>query len=349
METSQEIETYRMTVHVFGATSSPGCSNFALKRTADDNEQEIGKNPAEFLRKNFNIDDGLKSVSSNREAVTLIKQAKEICGRGGYNLCKFISNRRKGIEEIHQHDRADAVKDLDLEALPIERTLGVQWSIGPDNFEFRIILQDRPLTRRGILATVCSIYDPSGFVAPIILTGKRILRDLCRNQVDWDDEIPANLKMKWEKWRNELPCLKELSIPRCFEPEELGEIKSAELHNFSDASNIGYSQCSCLRLTNAEGNIHCLLVMGKARVNPLKTVSIPRLELTAALVSAKVNDLMKCELEYDIKKETFWTDSQITLGYIGNDSMPRDFTCTSRIVLLKSARRPLKNNGITSI
>ena len=260
-----------------------------MKRTADDNEQEIGKNLAEFLRKNFFVDDGLKSVSSNCEAVILITQAKEMCGRGGFNLYKFISNRRKVIEEIPQHDRADAVKDLGLESLPIERTLEVQWSIEAGNFEFQVILQDRPLTRRGILATVCSIYDPLGFVAPIILIGKRILQDLCHNQVDWDDEIPANIKMKWEKWRNELPCLKELSIPRCFKPEEFGEIKSAELHN-SDANNVGYSQCSYLRLANAEGKIHCSLVMGKARVNPLKTVSIPRSELTAALVSAKVND-----------------------------------------------------------
>ena len=85
-ETSEGIETYRMTVHLFGATSSPGCSNFVLKRTADDNEQDIGKNPAEFLRNNFFVDDGLKSVSSNREAVTLITQAKEMCGRGRFNL-----------------------------------------------------------------------------------------------------------------------------------------------------------------------------------------------------------------------------------------------------------------------
>ncbi|CAB4017090.1 Hypothetical predicted protein, partial [Paramuricea clavata] len=244
-ETSEEIETYRMTVHLFGATSSPGCSNFALKRTADDNEQEIGKNPAEFLRKNFYVDDGLKSVSSNREAVTLIRQAKEMCGRGGFNLCKFISNRRKVIEEIPQHDRADAVKDLDLEALPIERTLGVQWSI--EMFQ----------TRR-----VC--------------------------------------------------------------------------------------QCSYLRLANAEGKIHCSLVMGKARVNPLKTVSIPRLELTAALVSAKVNDLMKCELEYDIKKETFWTDSQITLGYIGNDSKRFHVYVANRVAQIRSKTTKEQWNYIDS-
>ena len=199
-----------MTVHLFGATSSPGCSNFALKRTADDNEREIGKELAEFLRRNFYVDDGLKSVSSIPEAVYLMKQAKEMCRRGGFNLCKLISNKREILQEIPEQDRADAVKDLDLDALPIERTLGVQWCIETDNFEFRIILQDRPLTRRGILATVCSIYDPLGFVAPIILIGKRILQHLCRDQIEWDEEIPEELKMRWRKWRNELSCLGEL-------------------------------------------------------------------------------------------------------------------------------------------
>ena len=119
-ETSQDVQTYRMTVHLFGATSSPGCSNFALKQTADDNEREIGKKPAEFLRRNFYVDDGLKSVSSVPEAVYLMKQAKEMCRRGGFNLCKFISNKREILQEIPEQDRADAVKNLDLDALPIE-------------------------------------------------------------------------------------------------------------------------------------------------------------------------------------------------------------------------------------
>ena len=103
-----------------------------------------------------------------------------------------------------------------------------------------------------------------------------------------------------------LPSLKDLSIPRCFKPEEFGEIKYAELHNFSDASNIGYSQCFYLRLMNAERKIHCSLVMGKARVNPLKSVSIPRLELTAALVSTRMNDVMKCELLSMISRRNYF-------------------------------------------
>ena len=110
-DTSKEVETYRMTVHLFGAASSPGCSNFALKQTADDNEKDIGERAAEFLRNYFYVDDGLKSVPTADEAISLICQTKEMCSRGGFNLHKFISNKKKVIKEIPEEDRAQSGKE----------------------------------------------------------------------------------------------------------------------------------------------------------------------------------------------------------------------------------------------
>ncbi|XP_028407542.1 uncharacterized protein LOC114530160 [Dendronephthya gigantea] len=161
-DTNQEPQTYRMTVHLFGAASSPGCSNYALKRTADDNEQEIGKDAAEFLRRNFYVDDGLKSVASVSEAVNLVKQAKEMCSRGGFNLCKFISNKREILQQIPESDRADAVKNLDLAVLPIERTLGVQWCIETDNFEFRNYFTRSSVNKKRNLGDCLFSLRPTG-------------------------------------------------------------------------------------------------------------------------------------------------------------------------------------------
>ena len=163
---------YRMTVHLFGAASSPGCSNFGLKKTATDNECELGSDAAEFIRKDFYVDDGLKSVATVSEATSLIENTKSICARGGMRLHKFISNSKEVIAKIAPDDRAKGVKDLDLhnDVLPIERALGVQWCVESDTFQFRIVLQDKPLTRRGILSTISSVYDPLGFLAPVILT-----------------------------------------------------------------------------------------------------------------------------------------------------------------------------------
>ena len=184
-----------MTVHLFGAASSPGCSNFALKATADDNEESLGFVPAEFLRQDFYVDDGLKSVPLVKETVDLVKSVKEMCKRGGFNLHKFTSNNKEVIQQIPEQDRAEEIKNLDFdrEPLPMERALGVQWCIESDTFKFNISLKDRPCTRRGILSTVSSIFDPLGFVAPVLLEGKAILQELCRNNLGWDDPVPTDI------------------------------------------------------------------------------------------------------------------------------------------------------------
>ena len=180
---NKEPTRYRMTVHLFGAGLSPGCCNFALKKTADDHEQEFGFEPAEFLRKDFYVDDGLKSVPSTSDAKELICKTKEMCRRGGFNLHKFTSNKREVIEAIPVEDRAKGIRELNLEKdeLPMERALGVGWCIESDAFKFRIVMQDRPLTRRGILSTVSSVYDPLGFLAPLILV-ERAFCKICAEE-----------------------------------------------------------------------------------------------------------------------------------------------------------------------
>ena len=341
-DVNKEPTIYRMTVHLFGAGSSPGCCNFALKKTADDHEQKFGFEPAEFLRKDFYVDDGLKSVPSTSEAKELIRKTKEMCRRGGFNLHKFTSNKREVIESIPVEDRAKGIKELNLEKdeLPMERALGVSWCIESDAFKFRIVMQDRPLTRRGILSTVSSVYDPLGFLAPLILTGKAILEDLCRGKVEWDDPIPENVRSRWLKWRDELHHLEDLSVRRCFKPEGFGTVMSTQLHHFSDASTTGYGQCSYVRLVDDKGQIHCSLIMGKARVAPLKMVTIPRLELTAAVVSVRISDMLRQELRYESVEEIFWTDSKVVLGYIKNDSKRFHVFVANRVQQIRDQTSP---------
>ena len=321
-DTNKRPQEYRMTVHLFGATSSPGCANFALKTTADDNEAEFGTAAARFLRNDFYVDDGLKSVSTIEEAVELIRNAKIMCSKGGFHLHKFLSNNKEVIRSIPESERAAGMNkmDLDLDSLPIERTLGVYWCIESDCFEFRIVLQDKPCTRRGILSTVSSIFDPLGFVAPLLLGGKTILQQLCREDLGWDDHIPSDIRAKWERWRNELMQIQCISITRCYKPEGFGHITRTELHHFSDASTRGYGQCSYLRMMDEDGQIHCTFVMGKSRVTPLKQVTIPCLELTAAVCSTRISQQIHRESEYEIDQDYFWTDSKVVLGYINNTS-----------------------------
>ena len=313
---------FRMTVHLFGATSSPGCANFALKTAADQYEETCGSAAADFIRRNFYVDDGLKSVPSVEQAKELIKSTKSLCQKGGFRLHKFTSNSREVVSSVPEEDRAVDAKDhlLVSNDTAVERALGVHWCIESDTLQFRIIMQDKPLSRRGILSTVSSVFDPLGLVSPFILVGKQILQELCRDGVAWDDEVPNKLRPKWEKWRTELPALERLRVARCHKPQNFDEVKNVELHHFSDACQNGYGQCSYIRLVDVKNLVHCSLVMGKSRVTPLKPVTIPRLELTAAVVSSKIICMLRKELEYAQMKEVFWTDSKTVLGYINNDA-----------------------------
>lgn len=340
-DTHKTPEEYRMTVHLFGATSSPGCANFAFKSTADDHEEEMPA-AAEFLRKNFYVDDGLKSVATTEEAIKLIEDAREMCQKGGFNLHKFISNDKKVIASVPIACRAEDVKALDLsqDILPIERALGVQWCVENDHFNFRVVLDDRPTTRRGILSTVSSVFDPLGFVAPFVLEGKRILQELCRDKVGWDDPVTEEVKSRWLKWKDGVHALAKLTVERCYKPADFGPVVERELHHFSDASIKGYGQCSYIRLVNDRGDTHCSFVMGKARVTPLKPITIPRLELTAALISTRISEQIKTELQLQNVPETFWTDSKVVLGYLNNDSRRFHIFVANRVQEIQERTSP---------
>ena len=319
---TEEPTEFRMRVHLFGAVSSPSVANFGLQQAANDGEDQFGSETAEFVRSDFYVDDGLKSVATEDAAISLIVNARGLCANRGLRLHKFVSNSSVVLDSIPPEDRAKCVENLDLlnDAAPIERVLGVQWAIDSDCFQFRITLKDRPATRRGILSAVSSVYDPLGFLAPFVLNGKRILQDICKLQVDWDIPLSGEIVDRWRKWCCGLTDLEKLKIPRCFKPKNFGPVKTVELHHFSDASFTGYGQSSYLRLVDEQGQVHCSLALGKARVTPLRQVSIPRLELTAAVLSVKMSSLLRNELKYDNIAEYFWSDSKVVLGYIANEA-----------------------------
>ena len=300
-------------------------------------EKEAHPSAAQFIMHDFYVDDGLTSVESAQQAKDLIQGAREICEKGGLRLHKFVSNDCQVLESVPKSERAvDAILNLPSEQLPIERVLGVQWSVGLDCFRFFIILKDQLLTRRGVLAPVAFVYDPLGFLAPLALRAKKILQEICNRGVSWDEPLPEELRPRWERWKCDLVRLNELKIPRCFEPKTLNGKKTYELHSFADASTFGYGQCSYLRVKDEDENVHVSLVMGKSRVAPTKITTIPRLELTAAVVSAKVAKMVQEELNYANLKQYFWTDSKVVLGYINNDAKRFHTFVANRVQVIRS-------------
>lgn len=119
---------YQMLVHLFGATSSPSCANFALRKTAKDNESEFDPITVETVLSNFYVDDCLKSVSTTNQAIQLTSQLRGLLARGGFRLTKWLFNDQEVLNSIPESERAAAVKNLDFDSL-IQRALGVQWKV----------------------------------------------------------------------------------------------------------------------------------------------------------------------------------------------------------------------------
>ncbi|XP_064630374.1 uncharacterized protein LOC135489117 [Lineus longissimus] len=333
--------SYRLKVHLFGAVSSPGCAIYGLRHMAE-KFKDLSPEASAFIAENFYMDDGLGSTDEVEEAIKVIKGARSICQKGNVRLHKLASNSREVLESIPPSERAKDIMELDLslDDLPIERALGIQWCIESDVFQFRLTIQDQPLTRRGILSMVSSVFDPLGFLAPFLLTGKQILQHLCRESTDWDQPLPNELRPKWEGWRRGLVSLATIKIPRCFKPTDFGPIKQMELHHFSDASLTGYGQCSYLRLVDEIERVHCSLAMSKARVAPLKPVTVPRLELQAAVVSVKISDFLNKELKIKEMKNYYWTDSRVVLGYIQNEARRFKIFVANRVQRIRESSEP---------
>ncbi len=336
-DTTKELQDYRMKVHIFGATSSPACANFALKKTADDNSGQFDAEVINTVHRNFYVDDCIKSSPTETKAVDLAHDLREVCSKGGFHLTKWVTNSKKVLESIPESERAETTKNLNFDDDNVQshRALGLLWSMKSDTFKFSIDVCDKPPTRRGMLSLLSSVYDPLGLVSPAVLPAKMMLQKLCKLKIGWDEKIPSECQMKWNKWVTSLPELEQLDVQRCIKPEGFEDLKSTELHHFSDASDSGYGTVSYLRLTNSEDSVECNLIMSKARVAPLKQVSIPRMELTAATVAVKMDGMLKRELEFPIDRTVFWTDSETVLKYIRNDRARYPVFVANRIAVIR--------------
>ena len=151
---------YHMLVHIFGATSSPCCANKALKQTAEDNKTRLSPEAVKTIQRNFYVDDLLTSVATTESAITLANQLVGVLKECGFCLTKFTSNSNKVHRVFPQEELANPSINLDLDELPIGRTLGLHWDALADNLQFKVAPTNKPSTKRGILSTVSSLFDP---------------------------------------------------------------------------------------------------------------------------------------------------------------------------------------------
>lgn len=197
-------------------------------------------------------------------------------------------------------------------------------------------MQERPQMRRGILSMVSSLYDPLGFLAPFTMPAKLMLQELCRRNLKWNEQISPSFSEQWSDWLSDIQKMTGFKVDRCLKPQNFGTSVAAQIHHFSDASKAGYGTVSYLRLEDGD-NVHVSFLVGKARVAPLKQIIIPRLELTAAVLAVRVDAMLQKELQWQLERSMFWTDSTTVLKYICNETRCFHTFVTNRVSVIREA------------
>ena len=157
--------------------------------------------------------------------------------------------------------------------------------------------------------------------------------------MSWDSSVPLELAQRWLHWLASLGNITDLKFPRCVIPEDIVE-GVAELHLFCDASEAGYGACCYIRVINQWGRVHVALLASKARVAPVKYMTIPRLELSAAVLAVKLEQVVRRELNVSLLKKIFWSDSEIIIAYIRNDSRRFKVFVANRVSIIRDHSTP---------
>ncbi|RXN04564.1 hypothetical protein ROHU_018319 [Labeo rohita] len=190
---TKEVVDYRMRVHVFGNRPSPAVAIYGICRAAREEEKEYGSDVRKFIEQDFYVEDALRSFPTEEETTDVLKRAQEALAISNLRLHKIAANRVKVMDAFPNEDLAKDIKYLDLSTdnLPYQRSLGVQWILMSDTFTFQVPNIEKPYTRRRVLSTVNSLFDPLGFLAPITIQGRLLLRELSSETQEWDTPLPG--------------------------------------------------------------------------------------------------------------------------------------------------------------
>ena len=292
------IEILRFCRVPFGVISSP----FLLAGTLEHHLSQHDSPVAHCIKQNTYVDNVLGGAKSNDEAVEYYTEAKSMFQSASMNLREWSSNDPEFMESLPDKDKSES------ETVKI---LGMEWdtkndtiNVAPNSAATNIVR-----TKRDLLREVSSFYDPMGYFSPIVLSAKILLQEVWKLNLAWDEDLPQQIVKKWEEIATEMSNAAKTKIPR-YVPT-LPEEEQPELHIFCDASKTGYGTVAYLRTTRSVN-----LIFSKTRVAPLKEITIPRMELLAALLGSRVAKFLKKELPVDPSTTVLWLDSQCVLGWI---------------------------------
>ncbi|XP_064471798.1 uncharacterized protein LOC135386020 [Ornithodoros turicata] len=329
------VEIWRMTRVPFGAKSSP----FLLAATIRHHlraAEETYPRTASLLSSHFYVDDLVVGMLSPEEALTVYHESRQIFRDAGMKLVKWTSNN------AILRATFDADETGSSTTSPLRKVQGIVWDIETDEIRYPLksiseFLEQRSNTKRYILQAVARIYDPLGYVAPFVLTAKILLQRIWLSKMSWDEELPEDLMGVWSSWCQQVPLLSRVSLPRRL-GGKMSE-GSIALHMFCDASPRAYGAAAYLVTLDRDGHYRADLLLAKSRVAPVKTVSLPRLELMGAVIATRLMRFLQTTLSLSTVPTVLWTDSEITLYWIyGSTNLLFRF-CSGNLLYRTGCRR----------
>lgn len=304
---NEDISIYELNTVTYGTTSAPFLAIRCLLEIASESRNTFPLE-SKIIREDFYVDD-LITGSNDLELLKLIKiNVQNILSSAGFQLHKFNSNVFE-LRNVNSENNSIHISNED------KRTLGIIWNSNTDNFTYsnKNLIQYPEITKRTILSLTAQLYDPLGILAPIIILAKLIIQELWQLNLTWDESVPMNTHLKWLNFKEKLKFLNKISIQRHV---LISNHTRLELHAFADASERAYGACVYARSVNEFNQIAVHLISAKSRVAPLKSITLPRLELCAAVLAAQLVNKFKSILRISIDKEIYWSDSTITLCWI---------------------------------
>ncbi|XP_077260520.1 uncharacterized protein LOC143896497 [Temnothorax americanus] len=249
---------------------------------------------------------------------TLARQTRDqvvaIMAKGGFTLRKWASNSSDLLDDIDpaDHGLAQARELREDERIKI---LGLSWNPNRDVFQFQV--KGSPTlgeTKRKILSEIAKLFDPLGWATPVVIRAKIFMQQLWASKCSWDEPVPSDLFTQWRRYYEQLPELEKITIPRWtqYGPHTLDQA----LHGFSDASTTAYAAVVYMRTVSMDGTVTVTMLAAKSKVAPLKTMSVPRLELCASQLLARLLLFVCRLLDMPYTPTYCWTDSQVVLAWL---------------------------------
>ncbi|KAL4153154.1 hypothetical protein QTP88_000987 [Uroleucon formosanum] len=312
-----ELVEYELNTVTYGLNCAPFLALRVLAAIAD--EDCVGHDAVRdaLLRQTY-VDDICVGADSVDDVLTLQRNLTSILSKSGLVLKKWSSNCPAVLDTVLASDRATGPLPFDPSDGCGVKVLGLQWKPVEDSFGCALQLDSSPIfTKRGVLSVIARIFDPLGLFSPATFYAKRIMQRTWLGKFGWDDPLPRDIEQEWSKFVESMSCLSPIRIPRYFHTRSNAPCM---LLGFCDASQDGCAALVYLHVLDFDNEASISLVGSKTKLAPIKTLSIPRLELNAALLLARWLHRLKCVLDpqLNITGIHAWTDSSIVLSWLVN-------------------------------